>query len=137
MKVRDREVISVVKFLLWRRLPCLLLLAVPASSALGKHKAADQSTPAVTVHMNAANKFDPEKVTIKTGEAVRWVNDNAGPSHTVTTDPSMVQNEDDVQIPDGDKPFSSGVIKPGKFYQHIFEVPAPIAMPALPTKAQK
>jgi plastocyanin len=35
----------------------------------------------------------------------------------------MVQNEDDVQIPDGDKPFSSGVIKPGKFYQHIFEVP--------------
>jgi plastocyanin len=121
MTVRDR---SVDKSFLWHTLPLLLLLAVlPATSALGKNKADDQSNPAATVRMTAANKFDPEQVTIKAGEAVRWVNEAAGPSHTVTTDPSMVQNEDDVAIPNGAEAFSSGVIKPGKFYQHTFEVP--------------
>ncbi len=137
MKVRDREVISVLTYILWRCLPLLLLLALPASTALGKRKADDQSTPAVTVHMNAANKFDPEKVTIKAGEAVRWVNDNAGPSHTVTTDPSMVQNENDVESPDGAKPFSSGVIKPGKFYQHTFELPGTYRYACAPHEGSK
>jgi plastocyanin len=137
MRFRDREVISIFRFSVWRGLPLLLLLALPASSALGKHKADDQSTPAVTVRMNTANKFAPEKVTIKAGEAVRWVNENAGPSHTVTTDPSMVQNEDDVEIPDGAKPFSSGVIKPGKFYQHTFEVPGTYRYACAPHEGSK
>ena len=137
MRVRDRGVTSIVKSSLWRALPLLLLLALPAASALGKHEADDQSAPAVTVHMNAANKFDPEKVTIKAGEAVRWVNDNAGPSHTVTTDSSMVQNEDDVEIPDGAKPFSSGVIKPGKFYQHTFDVPGTYRYACAPHEGSK
>ncbi len=124
MIVRHPGIRSVLKSFLWRGLPLLLLLTtLPAASALGKNSRDDQSTPAATVHMTAANKFDPEKVTIKAGETVRWVNDNAGPSHTVTTDPSMVQNEDDVEIPDGARPFSSGIIKPGKFYQHTFEMP--------------
>ena len=124
MTVRDRGVSSVEQLFLWHCLPLLLLLAVfPATTAFGKNKADDQSTPAVTVRMTATNKFDPEQVTIKAGEAVRWVNEAAGPAHTVTTDPSLVQNEDDVAIPNGAEPFSSGVIKPGKFYQHTFEVP--------------
>jgi plastocyanin len=112
-------------------------MALPATSALAKHKADDQSAPAAIVRMTAANKFDPEKVTIKAGEAVRWVNDNAGPSHTVTTDPSLVQNEDDVESPDGAKPFSSGVIKPGKFYQHAFEVPGTYRYACAPHEGSK
>ncbi|HET7749305.1 MAG TPA: plastocyanin/azurin family copper-binding protein [Terriglobales bacterium] len=137
MRVRNRGSIPVVEFLLWRGLPWLLLLALPPTSALGRHTADDQSTPAVTVRMNAANKFDPEKVTIKAGEAVRWVNENAGPSHTVTTDPSMVQNENDVESPDGAKPFSSGVIKPGKFYQHTFDVPGTYRYACAPHEGSK
>jgi plastocyanin len=137
MRVRDREVNSVGKSFLWRGLPLLLVLALPALGALGKHKAGDQSAPAATVHMTAANKFDPEKVTIKSGEAVRWVNDNAGPSHTVTTDPSMVQNENDVEIPDGAQPFSSGVIKPGRFYQHVFQVPGTYRYACAPHEGSK
>jgi plastocyanin len=137
MRVRNHLIISVVNSLLWRGLPLLLLLALPAASVLGKHKADDQGAPAATVHMTAANKFDPEKVTIKAGEAVRWVNENAGPSHAVTTDSSMVQNEDDVQIPDGAKPFSSGVIKPGKFYQHTFQVPGTYRYACAPHEGSK
>ncbi|MGE5203996.1 MAG: plastocyanin/azurin family copper-binding protein [Chlamydiota bacterium] len=87
--------------------------------------------------MTAANKFDPATVTIKAGEAVRWVNDAGGPSHTVTTDPSMVQNEDDVEIPDGAKPFSSGVIGPGKFFQHKFEVPGTYRYACAPHEGSK
>ncbi|HEY6937399.1 MAG TPA: plastocyanin/azurin family copper-binding protein [Terriglobales bacterium] len=126
-----------MKSRLWRALPLLLLLTLPAASVLGKHKADDQAAPAATVHMTAANKFDPEKVTIKAGEAVRWVNENAGPSHAVTTDSSMVQNENDVEIPDGAKPFSSGVIKPGKFYQHTFEVPGTYRYACAPHEGSK
>jgi plastocyanin len=101
----------------------LLLTALFATAALGKRRATNEDIPAVTVHMTAANKFNPEKVTIKAGEAVRWVNDAGGPSHTVTTDPSMVQDENHVAIPEGAKIFSSGAIGPGKSYQHTFEVP--------------
>ena len=137
MRVRNHLVIPIVKSLLRRGLPLLLLLALPAATVLGKHKADDQGTPAATVHMTAANKFDPEKVTIKAGEAVRWVNENAGPSHAVTTDSSMVQNENDVEIPDGAKPFSSGVIKPGKFYQHTFEVPGTYRYACAPHEGSK
>jgi len=137
MRVRNHLVVSVVKSFLRRGLPLLLLLALPAASMLGKHKADDQGAPAATVHMTAANKFNPEKVTIKAGEAVRWVNENAGPSHAVTTDSSMVQNENDVEIPDGAKPFSSGVIKPGKFYQHTFKVPGTYRYACAPHEGSK
>jgi plastocyanin len=137
MRLRNHLIASVAKSFFWRGLPVLLLLALPAVGALGKHKADDQGAPAATVHMTAANKFDPEKVTIKAGEAVRWVNENAGPSHAVTTDPSMVQNEDDVEIPDGAKPFSSGVVKPGKFYQHTFEVPGTYRYACAPHEGSK
>jgi plastocyanin len=111
------------KSLLWQMLPCLLFLTLLATGALGNGRTTDQSTPAAIVHMTAANKFDPEKITIKAGETIRWVNDADGPSHTVTTDPSSVQDEDDVEIPAGAKPFSSGVIGPGKFFQQTFERP--------------
>ena len=137
MTVKDLRVTSIVKSSLCSGLPLLLLLTLPAASVLGKHKADDQGAPAATVHMTAANKFDPEKVTIKAGEAVRWVNENAGPSHAVTTDSSMVQNEDDVEIPDRAKPFSSGVIKPGKFYQHTFEVPGTYRYACAPHEGSK
>jgi plastocyanin len=138
MRARDRGVTSSVKSFSSRGLPLLLLLmALSSALAPGEHKADDHNAPAAIVHMTAANKFDPEKVTIKSGEVVRWVNDNAGPSHTVTTDPAMVQNEDDVEIPGGAKPFSSGVIKPGKFYQHTFEVPGTYRYACAPHEGSK
>ena len=115
----------------------LLSVMLSAASTMASHRNDDQGPPAAIVHMTAANKFDPAKVTIKAGETVRWVNDAGGPSHTVTTDPSMVQNEDDVEIPDGAQPFSSGVIGPGKFFQHKFEVPGTYRYACAPHEGSK
>lgn len=120
-----------------RSLIYLLFFALPAAAPAHKHGAADQGTPAAVVHMTVGNKFEPEKVTIKSGEAVRWVNDSGGPSHTVTTDPSAVQKEDDVEIPDGAKPFSSGIIGPGKFFQHAFDVPGTYRYACAPHEGSK
>ena len=115
---------STANSILRRMLPLLLLsMALPAIGAKSRHQEKQLDAPAAIVHMTAANKFDPEKVTIKAGQAVRWVNDAGGPSHTVTTDDSMLQNENDAEIPDGAKPFTSGVIGSGKFFQHKFDVP--------------
>lgn len=121
-----------------RIVPLVLLGAVlPAAASKETRRTQQVTTPAAIVHMTAANKFDPEKVTIKAGQAVRWVNDAGGPSHTVTTDSSMVQNEDDVEIPDGAKPFSSGVIHPGKFFQHTFDVPGTYRYACAPHEGSK
>lgn len=124
MRVRSYSARAISAPVFWVVLPLLPAMAVlPAMGARGQHRNSTLSAPAAVVHMTAANKFDPEKVTIKAGEAVRWVNDTGGPSHTVTTDPSAVQDENHVQIPDGAKPFSSGVIGQGKFFQHTFDLP--------------
>jgi plastocyanin len=125
------------QFLFERMLPCLLVVALLATGAMGQRRTGDKSAPAATVHMTAANKFDPEKVTIKAGEAVRWMNETGGPSHTVTTDPSAVQNEDNVEIPKGAKPFSSDVIGEGKSFQHTFKVPGTYRYACAPHEGSK
>lgn len=138
MRVRSYSARAISPLALWVVLPLLLPMAVwPAMGARGKHRNSNLSAPAAVVHMTAANKFDPEKVTIKAGEAVRWVNDSGGPSHTVTTDPSAVQDENHVQIPDGAKPFSSGVIGQGKFFQHTFDVPGTYRYACAPHEGSK
>src|SRR5579864_2060633 len=138
MRNRDCRLRAIANAVLWPVLPLLLVCAAPPLlSANGKHQAAEQSAPAAIVHMTAANKFDPQTVTIKAGEAVRWVNDAGGPSHTVTTDSSMLQNENEVEIPDGAKPFSSGVIGPGKFFQHTFELPGTYRYACAPHEGSK
>jgi len=138
MRITDRRLSATVKSALWQLLPLLLVCAaLPASSKINKPQTNDQSASAAMVHMTAGNKFVPEKVTIKAGEAVRWINDGGGPSHTVTTDPSMVQNEDHVEIPDGAQSFSSGVIGPGKVFQHTFEVPGTYRYACAPHEGSK
>lgn len=120
--VRDRASEIRRQYLFERMLPCLMVVALLATGAMGERRTGDRSAPAATVYMTAANKFDPERVTIKAGETVHWVTETGGPSHTVTTDPSAVQNEDNVEIPKGAKPFSSDVIGEGKSFQHTFKV---------------
>lgn len=138
MRISDRRLSATAKSALWQLLPLLLVCAaLPAPGETNKHQANDQSASAAIVHMTADNKFVPEKVTIKAGEAVRWINDSGGPSHTVTTDPSMVQNEDHVEIPDGARSFSSGIIGPGKFFQHTFEVPGTYHYACAPHEGSK
>jgi plastocyanin len=92
--------------------------------------------PAAVVHMTSQNKFVPASVTIKTGQSVKWVNDDAA-THTVTTDPSQVANEDDVQIPSGAKPFNSNSVGKGKSFEQEFEVPGTYQYACAPHEGDK
>ena len=81
------------------------------------------AAPAVTVKMSDTPPvFIPEKVTIKVGQSVEWVN-NAATLHSVDADASMVQSPKDVVLPPGAKPFDSGFMSPGATFDYTFTVP--------------
>lgn len=92
--------------------------------------------PAAVVHMTSQNKFVPATVTIKAGQSVKWVNDDAA-THTVTTDPSQVANEDDVQIPSGAKPFNSNSVGKGKSFEQKFDLPGTYQYACAPHEGDK
>lgn len=107
----------------------LLTFAILGASSGG-------DAPAAVVHMTSQNKFVPATVTIKSGQSVKWVNDDAA-THTVTTDPSQVANEDDVQIPRGAKPFNSNTVGKGKSFEQRFEVPGTYQYACAPHEGNK
>lgn len=92
--------------------------------------------PAAVVHMTSQNRFVPAIVTIKVGQSVKWVNDDAA-THTVTTDPSQLANEDDVQIPSGAKPFNSNSVGKGKSFEQKFDVPGTYQYACAPHEGDK
>jgi plastocyanin len=95
-----------------------------------------RDAPAAVVHMTSQNKFVPARVTIKAGQSVKWVNDDVA-THTVTTDPSQVANEDDVQIPSGAKPFNSNSVGNGKSFEQRFDVPGTYQYACAPHEGNK
>src|SRR5437762_9422724 len=72
--------------------------------------------PAATVHMHF-HSFDPETVTIKQGDTVRWDNTSLIP-HTVTFDPSKAKEENHVALPAGVQPFDSGKVQSNANFWH-------------------
>jgi plastocyanin len=81
------------------------------------------NAPAVVVKMSdKPPKFLPDKVTIKAGQTVQWVN-NAKTLHSVDGDPSMALKPSDVSLPPGAKPFDSGFMKPDMTWEYTFKVP--------------
>ena len=69
-----------------------LLLGVTGCSGGGKPDLVPTDTgvePAVTVHVSD-NRYEPAKVEIKAGEAVRWVFDGPGDHDVVASDGSFV-----------------------------------------------
>ncbi len=88
---------------------------VPLAGAAGK--------PVVVIKMSdKPPRFLPDKVTVKVGDTVEWVN-NAKTLHSVDADPSMVQRKQDVVLPNGAKPFDSGFMQPGASFDYTFTVP--------------
>ena len=84
---------------------------------------ASAATPAVTIKMSdTPPKFLPEKVTIKAGQTVEWIN-TAQTLHSVDADPTMVQDAKDVVLPMGAKPFDSGFMGPGAKFDYTFTTP--------------
>jgi plastocyanin len=79
-------------------------------------------TPAVTITLIPDFRFDPAEVTIKAGQAVRWVNAGRSPQ-TVTGDPARAKDTSHVALPSGAQPWDSGVLNAGDEYVHVFDIP--------------
>lgn len=108
-------------------LPICALFLVAATSAF--------AAPAATVKMSdTPPKFLPEKVSIKAGQTVEWIN-SAATLHSVDADPSMVQNAKDVVLPPGAKPFDSGFMQPGAKFDYTFKTPGVYKYTCVPHEA--
>ena len=97
-------------------------LAVAASLALLPDPAKAASSPVV---INMADKqpfYTPEKVAIKVGDTVQWVN-SGETVHSVSTTAANAQNPKDTSMPKGAVAFDSGFIPPGGDYSYTFTVP--------------
>jgi plastocyanin len=92
----------------------LIVAFVPISPA---------AKPAIVINMmDMPASFQPERMTIKTGDTVEWKNVGSQ-LHHVTTDPSAALKKSDVSSPPGAKPFDSGFLKPGDSFTQRFSVP--------------
>lgn len=96
----------------------LALLPNPAKAAANPSGA----NPIIVKMSDKAPFYAPEKVAIKVGESVQWVNDGQT-VHSVSTDAANAQNPKDTSMPKGATAFDSGFIPPGGNYSYTFTVP--------------
>src|SRR3954467_5522413 len=80
--------------------------APPQPMATPGAPVAGTPAPSVTVTLTPEFRFDPAEVTIKAGEAVRWVNAGRSPQ-TVTGDPARAQDPSHAVLPSGAQPWDS------------------------------
>ena len=106
---------------------CATLTILGAVCVAATVPASPQESEAVIVKMTAEHKFVPEKITIKVGQTVEWVNDDSAKAsvntHEVTTDADVAVDPDHVSMPEGAQPFDSHLITSGKSFRHQFTVP--------------
>jgi plastocyanin len=96
--------------------------AVAAALALLPDPAHAASTPFVVKMSDKQPYYNPEKLTVKPGDTVEWVN-KGDTIHSVSTEAANAQNPKDVSLPAGAKPFDSGFVAPGGKYDYTFSVP--------------
>ena len=75
--------------------------------------------------------FSPETVRIPVGGTVEWRNTSIA-THTVTGDRSRIHDPEQVALPAGAEPFSSGEIERGQVWRHTFTVPGTYRYAGLP-----
>jgi plastocyanin len=84
--------------------------------------AAPQESETVVVKMTEEHRFMPEKLTIKMGQTVEWVNEDKAMPHEVSTDPNVASDPSNVSEPEGAQVFDSRLIPIGKSFRHQFTV---------------
>jgi len=99
-----------------------IAVAFAAAIALLPNPAKAADSPVVIKMSDKAPFYAPEKVSIKAGESVRWVNDGET-VHSVSTAAANAQNPKDTSMPRGAVAFDSGFIPPGGDYSYKFTVP--------------
>ena len=108
-------------------LPTVVGQATEVSSPAGTPTPAAAAQIRITVDRT----FDPSMVTIRTGEAIEWVNLNRSPQ-TVTDDPAKVGAGGDAQLPSGASPIDSGVLNSGQSFIYRFDTPGTYTYTSLP-----
>jgi plastocyanin len=102
---------------------CATLIAFSAIYVEATIPAAPQESDTVVVKMTPERSFMPDKITIKVGQTVEWVNDDKAMPHEVTTDPNVAADPSHVSIPEGAQPFDSHLVTTGKSFRHQFTAP--------------
>jgi plastocyanin len=74
------------------------------------------------VDMTDSLKFEPAEITVSVGGRVEWRN-VGNIAHTVTTDPAKVAEAGNVSVPNGVKPWDSGLIGGDGTFSHTFDEP--------------
>ena len=91
------------------------------SGALNTEASAAQAVgSSATVKMTDANVYEPPTITISKGGTVTWQNVSQT-VHSATFDPSKAAKAGDGSLPDGVKPFDSGLLQPGQTWSHTFD----------------
>ena len=113
------------RHLLWAGGGLLLSAAwLPVARAHEGHVHAPQKEVEIALSGTANGSevwFRPRGLLIEPGQAVRWVNRDAGNVHTSTA--YHPANGKPLRIPAGAKPWNSDYLMPGKSFVMVFEVP--------------
>lgn len=96
---------------------------------------AKMPAPVATVTITPDFRFDPDHLTIHTGDVVRWHNAGRSPQ-TVTADPDKAKDPAHASVPKGADPFDSGVINAGADFTHRFDVAGDYTYVSLPMESE-
>lgn len=104
-----------------RSVSVVALIVLLAACFSGDPAGTDDGEGDIEIEMTASLTYMPAVVTVRVGQAVRWVNRSNIP-HTVTADPALAANPQSVMLPAGAAPFDSGLIDAGAAYTRTFTV---------------
>jgi len=99
-----------------------LAAAVAAALAFLPNPTKAAGSPFIVKMSDNAPFYAPDKVSIKVGDSVQWVNDGQT-VHSVSTTAANAQNRKDTSMPKGAVAFDSGFIPPGGDFSYTFTVP--------------
>lgn len=74
------------------------------------------------VHLSDFERYVPDTVRIRVGQAVLWIN-GSNLVHTVTDVPADAAQPGDAVLPAGAAAFDSGYLKPGMVFEYVFRIP--------------
>ena len=97
-------------------------VAIAAALAMLPDPERAESSPVIVKMADKAPFYAPQKVTVRVGETVQWVNEG-DTVHSVSTAASSAQNRKDTSMPKGAVALDSGFIPPGGNYSYTFTVP--------------
>src|SRR5579863_4971417 len=99
-RTQERTVPRISKRTLFRVAIVVGAAAIAAALALLPDPAHAASTPVVVKMSDKQPYYAPEKVTVKAGDTVEWVN-NGDTIHSVSTEAANAQDPKDVSLPSG------------------------------------